>query len=231
VAQEEVPARRRDMKRAYLILVDFVLPMPMTALMYYIWRQRTGSALFSVYVLTLGVLFGYIFPGIGTNVLHLWKFNGPLRMKNYFLHHGFMYAPYLALVFYVAFAPGTPLTWGNIIRILLCGGCLQSVLSCHHDICGVSTGMIEIHSMPARLKLSPVEIVTDFGVIGFGLVGASFAGSCLIAYHTIVVKAISDLRVFALLVAMGLAIMGLAALQYLIGERAQLFRSVENSTR
>jgi len=65
--------------------------------MYYIWRQRTGSALFSVYVLTLGVLFGYIFPGIGTNVLHLWKFNGPLRMKNYFLHHGFMYAPYLAL--------------------------------------------------------------------------------------------------------------------------------------
>jgi len=63
VAQEEVPARRRDMKRAYLILVDFVLPMPMTALMYYIWRQRTGSALFSVYVLTLACCSGTSFQG------------------------------------------------------------------------------------------------------------------------------------------------------------------------
>jgi len=177
------------------------------------------------------VLFGYIFPGIGTNVLHLWKFNGPLRMKNYFLHHGFMYAPYLALVFYVAFARHTAHLGKTSSGSCFVAGVFNPSYPVTTIFVALSTGMIEIHSMPARLKLSPVEIVTDFGVIGFGLVGASFAGSCLIAYHTIVVKAISDLRVFALLVAMGLAIMGLAALQYLIGERAQLFRSVENSTR
>lgn len=219
------------MKRAYLILIDFVLPLPMTALMYILWYRRTGSALFSVYVLTLGVLFGYVFPGIGTNVLHLWRFNGPFRMKNYFLHHGFMYAPYLALVFYVAFPQGAPLTEGNIIRIVLCGAFIQCVASCHHDTCGVSTGMIEINSTLARLKRSPVEIVTDFGVVGFALVGASFSGSCLIAYHTIVVKAISDVRTFVLLVLMGLAMMGVAGLQYVIKERSQVFVSAENRNK
>src|ERR1035438_9634008 len=104
------------MKRAYLYLIDFVLPLPMTALMFVLWRLRTGNAIFAAYTLALGVLFGYIFPGIGTNVLHLWKFNGPLRIGNYFLHHGFMYAPYLSLVFYIAFAEGTPLSAGNSSR-------------------------------------------------------------------------------------------------------------------
>jgi hypothetical protein len=215
------------MRRAYLIVIDFVLPLPLTALMLFLWFRRTGSVLFAIYVLVLGVLFGYIYPGIATNVLHLWKFNGPLRVKNYYLHHGFMYAPYLALVFYIAFAPGTPLTWGNVVRIVLCGAFIQCVVSCHHDVCGVSSGMIEMDNTAARLKLSPVEIVTSWGAVGFGLIGASFAGSCLIAYRIIVLRAISDMRTFALLLVMGLAIMGVAALQYLIKERALIFRSAE----
>jgi hypothetical protein len=87
--------------------------------------------------------------------------------------------------------------------------------------------MIEMHNTAARLKLSPVEIVTSWGVVGFGLIGASFAGSCLIAYRIIVLRSISDMRTFALLLLMGLAIMGVAALQYLIKERALIFRSAE----
>jgi hypothetical protein len=209
------------MKRAYLYLIDFVLPLPMTAVMFVLWRSRTGNAMFAAYVLTLGVLFGYIFPCIGTNVLHLWKFNGPLRVGNYFLHHGFMYAPYLSLVFYVAFSEGVPLTAGNRLRIVLCSAFVQCVLSCHHDYCGVSTGMIEINSAAARARRSPVEIVTDFGVVSFALLGAGFSGSCLIAYHFIVVKGNADSWTFALLIAMGLALMGVAALQYVIKDRCE----------
>ena len=209
------------MKRAYLYLVDFVLPLPMTALMFGLWRWRTGNALFAAYPLALGVLFGYIFPGIGTNILHLWKFDGPGRIGNYFLHHGFLYAPYLSLVFFTAFAVGTPLSAGNSLRIVLSSAFIQCVLSCHHDYCGVSTGMIEIDNKAARAGLSPVEIVTDFGVVSFALVGASFSGSCLIAYRFIVVKGNADPWTFALLLLAGLALMGSAALQYVVKDRCE----------
>ena len=209
------------MKRAYLYLIDFVLPLPMTALMFVLWRWRTGNAIFAAYTLALGVLFGYIFPGIGTNVLHLWKFNGPLRIGNYFIHHGFMYAPYLSLVLYIAFAEGAPLTAGNSIRIVLSSAFIQCVLSCHHDYCGVGTGMIEIDSRAARARLSPVEIVTDFGVVSFALVGASFSASCLIAYRFIVGKGNADPWTFVLLLAVGLALMGVPALQYVIKNRCE----------
>lgn len=219
------------MKRAYLILIDFVLPVPLTALMFHLWYQRTGSAWFAAYVLSLGVLFGYIFPGIGTNVLHLWRFNGPFRIGNYFIHHGFMYAPYLALVFYVVFNPEMAMPSANIARVLLCGACIQSVVSCHHDICGVSTGMIEINNASARLGKSPVQIVADFGVIGFALVGASFAASCLVAYHVIVAKAVTNVGTFVLLIAAGLMLMGVAALYYVIKEREQVLCTLRNWRR
>jgi hypothetical protein len=207
------------MKRVYLILVDFVLPLPMTSLTYSLWNRRTGSWLFSAYPLALGVLFGYIFPGIGTNVFHLWKFNGPFKMGNYFIHHGFMYAPYLALVFYVAFPAGAPLTVGNIARILMSAGFIQCVLSCHHDTWGVATGMIEIASPPGTGKLSPVETVTQFALVGFWLAGATYSASCLIAYRAIVVNAQSDGKTFVLLLVIGLALMSIAALQYAFGQR------------
>ena len=209
------------MKRAYLFLVDFVLPLPMTVVMFFAWRSRTGSALFSAYVLALGVLFGYIFPGIGTNVLRLWKFHGPLRVGNYFVHHGFIYAPYLALVFYVAFADQAPMTGGNILRIVLASAFMQCVLSCHHDYCGVSTGMIEIDSAAARARRSPVEIVADFGVVSFALLGASFSASCLIAYRVLVVSGDEGPWTFSLLLVAGLALMGLAALQYVFRHRRE----------
>jgi hypothetical protein len=52
------------MKRAYLYLIDLVLPLPMTAAMFVLWHSRTGNAMFAAYVLTLGVLFGYIAMGL-----------------------------------------------------------------------------------------------------------------------------------------------------------------------
>jgi hypothetical protein len=132
-----------------------------------------------------------------------------------------MYAPYLSLVLYIAFAEGEPLTAGNSMRIVLSSAFMQCVLSCHHDYCGVSTGMIEIDSKAARARLSPVEIVTDFGVVSFALVGAGFSGSCLIAYRLIVGKGDSDPWTFALLLLVGLTLMGVAALQYVIKSRGE----------
>lgn len=42
----------------------------------------------------------------------------------------------------------------------------------------VSTGMIEINSAAARARRSPVEIVTDFGVVSLALVGRGLCEFC-----------------------------------------------------
>jgi hypothetical protein len=82
--------------KRYILLIDFILPVPMTVFMLWAWYKRCGSWWFAAYMLLLGCAFGYIIPGIGTNVLKLWRFHGPFKIGNYFIHHGLMYAPYLA---------------------------------------------------------------------------------------------------------------------------------------
>ena len=55
--------------RLFIMIVDYILPLPLTVLMYVLWLARTGEAWFSAYTLALGIAFGYILPGIGTNLL------------------------------------------------------------------------------------------------------------------------------------------------------------------
>lgn len=96
--------------RRVVYVLDFYLPFPLTALMFWLWWARTGSAAFAAYTTAAGLIFGYLVPGIGTNLLGLWKFSGPWKLGSYYLHHGFLYAPYLSLVLYGCFGVWNTLT-------------------------------------------------------------------------------------------------------------------------
>ncbi len=146
----------------------------------------------------------------------------PLKAGNFFIHHGFIYAPYLALVFYIALPENVVLTAGNIIRIILCNAFIQCVVSCHHDICAVKTGMVFINNKVSHQGRSPVEIITNFGVIGFGLVGASFALSCLIAYYSIIITGNESLGKWFSLLLIGFLIMSICSFPYIIKEKAYI---------
>lgn len=206
-------------EKLYLMLVDYVLPLPLTIIMFYLWYFRTGNYSFAAYIMVLGILFGYTVPGIATNLFHLWSFNRPLKVGKYLIHHGFIYAPYLALVFYVSFPENTTLSVGNIIRVLLCNAFIQSVVSCHHDICALKTGFVHIKNSASFQNKSAIEVITDFGVVGFGIIGASFAGSCLLAYNSIILSKNESLSHWLFLFIIGFILMAFCSIPYIIKER------------
>jgi hypothetical protein len=211
-------------EKTYIIFIDFILPLPLTALMWYAWYARTQSLYFASYVMLLGLCFGYIIPGIGTNVLHLWRFTWRFRIGNYFIHHGFMYAPYFALVLYVMFGEWQQLTAWQVLAIITGTGFVQSLLSSHHDLCGVKIGMIKMNNRPALQGKSAAELICDWDPIGFLLFGASYAASCLYAYKLFVIDGKTNPAMLALLVAAGVAFMGLTSMPYLIRERETIMR-------
>jgi hypothetical protein len=206
--------------RAFVWLIDYVLPLPLTAVMYQLWVARTGSPAFAGYTLALGLAFGYVVPGIGTNVLGLWRFTGPLRVGNYFLHHGFMYAPYLSLTLYATWggwsglaAPGA----AQVATTVVSAGLMQALLSTLHDVAGVKSGQIEIFSARAETRRSAEEIVLEYGPMGFGLFGAAYSASCLWAWGELL-AGVGAGR-FALLVAAGVGAMGATGIPYVVGMR------------
>ena len=203
-----------------LFLVDFILPLPLTALMFYLWYLRTKNLPFSLYVIVLPLLFGYIVPGIGTNILKLWAFKWKfMRVGNYFIHHGFMYAPYFALSLYLTFGDVKDLSFLQAATIVISNSFLQCFLTTWHDYWGVKSGMIEIYSRPFSEGKSAAEIILDYGPIAYALFGGTYAVSCLVALNYLKNPLSFSFLTFFLLTVFGLIIMGLSGVHYGFRER------------
>jgi len=214
---KELPAIKHG---RVLFIIDFILPLPLTALMFYLWYIRTNSWSFSLYVILLPLLFGYTVPGIGTNILKLWAFKWKfMRMGNYFIHHGFMYAPYFALSLYLTFGNGGQISFIQAATIVISNTFLQCFLTTWHDYWGVKSGMIEIYNRPFREGKSAAEIILDYGPVGYAMFGCTYAISCLVAYRYLFNSTSFSFLTFLLLIISGLILMGLAGLHYVFRER------------
>jgi hypothetical protein len=162
------------------------------------------------------LLFGYIIPGLGTNVFKLWAFKWKfMRLGNYFLHHGFMYAPYFAFSLYCTFGTGGQKDIVQMITIVISNAFLQCFLTTWHDYWGLRSGMIEIYNTPFREGKSAADIILDYGPVSYALFGGTYALACLAAYSCLSGTTIN----FLLLLFAGVGLMGLSGVHYIFRER------------
>ncbi len=167
----------------------YVLPLPLFFFMAYVWQSSMKTTLFTIYVLLLPVLYGYIVPGIATNILKKWRFKGRMLIGNYYLHHGFNYASKMNFMLFISLAtvfPGTKLSLGQILAIIMVSGVLHGYVYWIADIFLVKTGMLEFPDTSFRKGKSAEEIVFQYAPISFFLLGATYAISALIAYQQFV---------------------------------------------
>ncbi len=163
----------------------YVLPVPITLGMAYLWYWWSESITFSVYVTILAVLYGYVVPGIGTNILKKWRFHGPGRMGNYYIHHGFIWAANLSPALFLSFlgTPDGPLGYGTILRVLLATGAIHAYKGWVYDIGLLRHGFSEITSVPRLTGKSPEEVAGHYVPVCFFLIGLTYAMGALVAYH------------------------------------------------
>jgi hypothetical protein len=182
------------MKRTLVYLWVYALPFPLFAAMYFAWLTWSGSHAFTLYVMFLPVFYGYVAPGIATNLLYKWRFKGPWVIGNFYLHHGFKYASTMSPLLFIAFlgTPHGPLSTSTILRVLVCTATLHGFVMWLHDIQIVRYGMVEVFNQPAAEGRSPEEIVTHYAPLCFFLIGFTYAIGVLLAYHTFLVR--QDLR-------------------------------------
>ncbi|RJX18067.1 MAG: hypothetical protein C4575_11315 [Desulforudis sp.] len=79
-------------QRIFLDILIFWLPVPVTLIMTNIWWRETKSLMITSTAVGLPLLYGYVIPGIGINILQNWRFTNGVRIGGMYLHHGFMYA-------------------------------------------------------------------------------------------------------------------------------------------
>ena len=184
------------MSRKIAYVWVYLLPLPVFTAMYFVWLSASGNLAFTLYVLLLPLLYGYISPGIATNLLKMWRFKGPGVVGNYYVHHGFMYSANMSPLLYLTFDVRTPhsLDIAEFLRIAVVTGAVQGFVLWIHDILIVRADLVEIDNRPTRERRSPEEIVTFYAPVCFFLIGFCYAVSAMIAYQQFVIEGRTEMR-------------------------------------
>jgi hypothetical protein len=175
------------MSRMIIRIWVYALPFPLFLIMYFSWFSWSKSSAFALYVMLLPLLYGYVVPGIGTNLLRKWRFSGPWAVGSYYAHHGFMYAANMSPLLFISFLGSSAFSWAMALRILLCTAALHGFVLWIHDILIVKHKMVEIFNRPNAEGRSPEEIVFYYAPLCFFLIGLTYAASSLLAFWVFVV--------------------------------------------
>lgn len=174
-------------EKIFLLIGNKIFPFVALPILFFLW-MHAGGIHFTLLVLGLPLLFGYIAPGIGTNVLKMWRFRDDWMIGNFFIHHGFIYAATFGSVMYFSFVPPASGDWLTVfLNVVRCAGILGFV-GWTHDTIAIREGVMEVYN-EAWKRGAPAEVIAaHYAPLAFALIGACYAGIITTGYQTIVLE-------------------------------------------
>ena len=169
---------------------------------------RMGGVAFALLVLGLPFLFGYMAPGVGTNVLKMWRFRGSWMLGNYYIHHGFIYASTLGTALCIVFFKPAAHDWLTVLGNMARGAGVMGFVGWTHDLLAIREGEMEVYNEPWKHGAAPEVIASQYAPICFSLLGASYAGMITLGYQTLMLN--NDLNSLWWLFLLGLMLMSAA---------------------
>ncbi len=213
----------KNWQKIFLVIGDYILPIPLTVLMFFLWKDITGSSIYAYFILSLALVYGYLIPGLASNIFKLWRFAWrPQIVKSVFYHHGFIYSAFFPLVYYFSFFDGFEMTYLNIIRVIVVNFALFAILSSYNEVIMIKQGMVINSNSLTKKGKGNIEAIFSFAFFFFGLVGASFGASAIYAYQKIIIEQKNDIQSLILYFAICMLIMTLASAPYFIVEHKQI---------
>lgn len=158
---------------------QYLAPAILFPLSYWLWWERYAqSHALVLLVMSIPILFAYVVPGIGTNVLGIWEFNTRLRLGKFRPHHGFVFGSATSLIAFCCLGPHRTGTDGwEIARAGLVLGSTLAFWNWFYDIEALRAGFLVVYNRPFVDGQGAEAIATDYAPTifgGFGLVlGAS----------------------------------------------------------
>lgn len=208
--------------KIYLVICDFIIPVPLTFTMFWVWYSKTENILFTGLIILLPLIFGYLVPGIASRFLRFWEFTWPFRIKYCFYHHGFIYSGYLSFILWMIWSPQKDISWFEAVKSGTLGFIIMSVIGVHHDLLGLKVGMIKNHTKTINNGETVFKYISPIVVICFGLVEVFYFISVYWAYYLFVSASINSIFYISLWLLACIVLMSLVLLPYSYQNRSYL---------
>ena len=200
----------------FLSVYQYVAPVILLVLGYSLWLQRfSGDHRLVLLVMSVPILFAYVIPVFGANMLGLWEINTRLRMGKIRPHHGFVFGSAAALLTYVCTDTSRgdfgPLT---LFRSAFVVGSVIGFWNWLYDSYAIRSGFIKVYTRPWADGEGPEAIATSHAPVLFGTFGACYGLAIAIAVHVLVTRGLWE-HYWTLLVATNAAGVVLPLLAYM----------------
>jgi hypothetical protein len=161
------------MNRRFFTLYQYLGPIFLTPLSFWLWWQTyDGNMTLILIAWLIPILFAYIVPGIGTNILKVWEFNTRYRLGKFRPHHGFVFGSATSMIAWLSHTHFAT----NIFDVLQSAFILASVLgfwNLIYDIKALKSGILVVYNQPWADGKGEEAIAMDYAPVffaGFGLV-------------------------------------------------------------
>lgn len=161
------------MSRRFFTLYQYLGPLILTPLSFWLWwNTYEGNLALTMVTWLIPILFAYIVPGIGTNVLKVWEFNIHYKLGRFRPHHGFVFGSATSMMAWVChLQPAT-----DVFDAFQMGFIVASVLgfwNVIYDIKALKAGILLVYNQPWADGKGEEAIAMDYAPVffaGFGLV-------------------------------------------------------------
>lgn len=134
------------------------------------WRTFDENVWLALVAWLVPVVYAYVIPAVGTNLLKVWEFDTRLRLGRFRPHHGFVFGSATAMIAWLVHAGVASAGWGIVGMTLLLAGVL-GLVNIVYDIFAIQAGYLHVYNQPWAEGKQPVAIVMDYAPWFFGLFG------------------------------------------------------------
>ena len=150
------------MKKA-LSIYQYVAPAVLAPLSLWLWLREYHDVRLALAAWLLPILWAYIVPAIGTNVLKVWEFDTRLRLGRFRPHHGFVFGSATATIAWAVHGAPWP-----VLALLL------GAVNFAYDVIALRSGILHVYNQPWSEGKTEVAIVMDYAPWFFGGFGAIY---------------------------------------------------------
>jgi hypothetical protein len=167
------------MSRGLFSWYQYLAPPVLTPLSCWLWwREYSGNLYLLSIAWLLPIIYAYIVPGIGTNVLKVWEFDTRLRLGRFRAHHGFVFGSATSMLAWLCHSDSAE----GFFDVLSYAFILASVLgfwNIIYDIRAIQSGLLKVYNQPWADGKGAEAIGMDYApwfFAGFGMVYGTAVG-------------------------------------------------------
>jgi len=160
--------------RRFLSFYQYIGPLLFTPLAFWLWwRTYRGDWQLVMQACLLPIVYAYIVPGVGTNVLKVWEFDTRFRLGRFRPQHGFVFGSATAVLAWLCHG-GAARGLADVLGTALVFGGVLGFVNILYDIRAVKSGLLRIYNQPWADSRGAEAIVMDYAPWLFGGFGAAY---------------------------------------------------------